>query len=547
MIKLDFYGDEDLSLSVKRVISSLLPHDNFKPEFFTTGLTGLTGLIQPKEMPLEFWLISEVLSQINKIKVTVPNYQPRLERESFQHILSSNLEEFVNNNTREVQQWAEYNSMDLNYSIPEQVQNVQIALYNSTVDLYDSCFSLAISSDQIPMLLMSLQGNFKANAVRENLKAQYEIMDRGAWIGRKKYLGADDCLEYMSEFSTEFKTRLLEVNDSESIVVDDPSKMAEINKLNVTQSQVIAKWGIPELDDYTPVLRNRLVVVAANPNEGKTSYMSNRMSRWIFEDNARVAYITGEATVNKVKNAVSSNHIYREYHKFVSPNQIMGIEDSMEESKRLINISDMDIVNSKNMILNTSITYDHFYEEAKKLYDKSKFDILIIDHTGSMRSSSDSKLFTAKQKIDEMIYQARQFKNDYPVCIIFLSHLSVEAQQDLKKFDKVYSIPTWMSGDPNKEADEVFILHSNETLQASNLKALQVYKRRGAEKLKQDVILKIRSSVCDAEYLPELQSQSSKLDKDEALNKVNKLIDAGSPSDDLDLGMSINLLDDDDD
>ena len=104
-----------------------------------------------------------------------------------------------------------------------------------------------------------------------------------------------------------------------------------------------------------------------------------------------------------------------------------------------------------------------------------------------------------------------------------------------------------MSGDPNKEADEVFILHSNETLQASNLKALQVYKRRGAEKLKQDVILKIRSSVCDAEYLPELQSQSSKLDKDEALNKVNKLIDAGSPSDDLDLGMSINLLDDDDD
>ena len=545
MIKLDFHGDEDLTLSVKRVISSLLPHDNFDSDFFVTGLSGLTKLIHPNEMPIEFWLITEVLSEINKIKITVPSYQPRLERDSFLHIIASNLEDFINNNTRELKEWAEYNSMDLDYSIPEQVQNVQVAVYNSTIELFDSCFELAIPSNQVPMLLVSLQGDFKSNAMRTCLKIQFEMMERGSWIGRRKFLGADDTFEYIRSFTSDFRLRLSEVNDNEVVQLDDPSKLAEVNKLNESQSQVIAKWDIPELDDYTPVLRNRMVVLAADPNAGKTSYLMNRASRWIFKYGAKVAFISGESTINKIKNGISSNHIYREYNKFVSPEQIIGLTDSAEEAKRLINISDMDIANSGKLILGTSLTYDNFYEDAKKLYEESKFDILIVDHTGSMRTASNSKLYDIKQKIDTMIYQARQFKNDYPVCIVFASHLSINAQNDLKKFGRVYSIPTKDTGDPNKEADEVFILYRNETLEASSLSALQIYKRRAPMKPKHDIILKVRPNVIDAEYLPELQAQGSKLDKDEALNKVNKLIDAGA-SDELDVGMNISLLDDDD-
>ena len=541
MIKLDF-SDEELSNSTKRMISSMLPHENYNSKFFTDALTSIRNTFELEELPIDYWMLVKVLYDVFKIKVSIDEFKPLVYRDSLSSILTSSAEQFLHTNSFYVKEWVKLNSGELDLANPEQVRNTCILMTNSCLNLYDECFNMAVPSDQLPLLVVALKNAFKFNAVTESLKTQYEIYDRGVRVGRRNYLGVDGVIDYTTGFNTDINTRLNNM-ESDVIVLDDQSKLQIMNKKNKTQSQKICDWGIPQLDDVTPILRSRLVTIAANPNVGKTLFACNITSKLIF-NGAKVVYMHGESSDNKIKNNVSSNHIYRDHGKFVSAYQISGQSPCSEEAQRLINISDLEITNTKNLTFKKTFTYDNLYNELKSLYESSKFDVVIFDHSLSMTSAPGSKLFTPKQRVDSAVMQARDFKNDYPVCIIYLSHLSVEAQNDLRKHGRVFtSSPTRESGVLAPESDELFVLYNTETLSATNMIGMQVYKRRDKEAPKNDILFKLRKDVVDFEYKDEYQkSSNAEIAKDEALNNIANLMSTGM-EDDL---LEANFIDDED-
>lgn len=543
MIKLDF-TDEVLVTCTNKMISCLLPHSNFNGKLFSQGLESILKYIKLEEFSLEYRCLLKVLYDMNKIKISIDSFVPRLTREGLDDILQASIIEFVSKNSKDAITWMALNYDEININNPEHVSKCQHVLYKAVIDLYDACYSLEIVTEELAMLIVAYSNAFKANAIAESIKTTYAIYEGAVWLGRKSYKGADGVIEYQSYFTSEIKDRLNNAEE-ETVAITDANSLSKINRISKMQGKRISDWGIPQLDDATPILRSRLVTIVANPGVGKTLYCSYLTRKLIFSG-SKVLYISSESTINRIKDNVSSNNIYKKYGHYVTSAQIAGIEDCIEEAQRLINISDLDIQKTGNLILKENLTYECIYDELKSLYETHNMDVIFIDHIGALKSDGSKNLFTMKQKIDCATEQIRQFKNEYPVCVIVNSHMSTEAQNDLKKFSKVYSQPTAYSGDLERATDELFILYNNETLIASELVGLQVYKRRLKEAPRNHIFLKVTKAVVDYEYSEEYQIGEDKVSKEEALNDIAKSTSNNNFLDE-DESLFVDILDDDDD
>ena len=100
-----------------------------------------------------------------------------------------------------------------------------------------------------------------------------------------------------------------------------------------------------------------------------------------------------------------------------------------------------------------------------------------------------------KDKVDSLAINLRIFKKAYPVCILVASHPSVTAKDALTRGKAITQSPTKDSQTLSNEADEVFILRDNETLQKQELLILQNYKRRDAARVLDDIYLRKRFEV----------------------------------------------------
>lgn len=526
MINLDFSDDSDLRDVLKRMISAVLPHENYDKRYFSDILAYITKLVKEDEMPLEFQCIVSVLSQLSKIKVVISDesYAPTLSRETLDNVLETGIVEFIKSNSFRVEKWMFENSQECNLEIPEHREKASETLYNATVELYDECFEMAQSSSEAPTIFISYDNAFLSSAINESIRTQVEIVQKGLRIGRVKYSGYQDSHRYSKMLNLEVDKRLNEGGDG-VIVLDSPESLKKINDMNKAQSQRLGNWGIPCLDDVTPMLKHRLVVLVANPNVGKTLFACQVASKLIREGK-RVLFYCGESPVNKIKNMVTSNYIFNgPKGYFVTTAQISGQIDCSEEVQRIINIADMEISNSGNLIFIDELHYDKCYDELESTYERHKFDAVIIDHSLALSNSSDSKLRDNKSRVDAEAEQLRNFKKKYPIMVFVTSHTSVAAQAELIKFGHVYSSPPRDSGILDKEADEEFILKANDTMDKGGFEALQIYKRRDKSAPKSDVILKLRKDVIDFEYKDEYQKDTADdLKKDQALSNIEKVM-----------------------
>ena len=437
-------------------------------------------------------------------------------------ILSSGIDEFIVSNINKVKSWMLTQGGEFDYSNPENLANCRILLYNATLDLYDECMAMEVSSDDYSILSLALKNAFKANAITESIKTEFEILSMGATVGGRVLRGADGVIEFRRMFTSEFNNRLNVASD-EALVLDSLEKISEVNSKAKLQNEIFCNYDIPQLDDMTPIMSSRLICIAADPGVGKTSFCCYLSSKAVFEKHKKVVYMCGETPKNKIKDKIISNHIKRAYDTYVTPAHISGQLPVTDEVNRLINLADLELAENGGLILRDAFCYDTLYDDLKELYETTKFNIVFIDHSAALRPAPSSRLRTNKERIDEAVDQAKRFKNDYPVTIVFLSHLSSEGEKELKKFGRIKSSPTRDSGALAKDCDDLYILYDNDILSATGKKGLQTWKRRDGGLLKTDVILKFTPTVCEFTYKDEFQlTDSDELRKEEALTQVAK-------------------------
>lgn len=534
------WDDEDFKDALKNYLSCALPHENYDPRFFNEVINKLFKLIRLEEMSVEFKVLCSSLYNLSKISITVEGYEPKMTRDDYINIISYSFDDFVAKNSKEIQRFMSVRGYDFDYAIPEQQQQAKEQLFNEALDLYDDCFSRKTSSSQFPAVLLALRSAFKTNANRFSLECSFRIMNEGLFQGKKVYKGDDGYMEYVSNFLSEIRGRL---DDSEEGIgtIDSIEKIYKMREMNKVQSSRICDYGIPQVDDYTPMLRSRLQVIIGTVNVGKTAMCCNLAAKLIMEGK-KVLYWPGESGENEIKNRILSSYIRRKYNRYVMSAQIAGIDSCDEEAQILINKADIDLVNLGGLTFLDNLTYDNFYDDAKAAYEKNKFDVLIVDHSGTLKTVPGSKLYSTKDRIDSLAVQARMFKKDFPVDVIISSHPSTNAEDDIRKYGYIRTSTgsTKGSNDLDKEADDIFVLVSNPSLVKAGLVEFYTKKRRLATPYFGKILLNFNTQVQYFEYDPSIQADvKGDLAEDQALQEITDEIDVDSNGETFDIGSLI--------
>ena len=529
------WEDEDFKNSLKNFISCALPHENYDAQFYSEIVNKLTKLIHVDEMEIVFRVLVNCLSELSKIHVSVEGYVPSLERENYDDIISHGFDEFISNNTNLVQKFMTERGIDFDYAIPEKIQDAKRLLYQEAMNLYDECFTRAMSSNQYPAIYLAVRNAFKTNVTSFSLQCSFKIMNEGMWYNRKMLKGSDGYLEYISSFQSELRSRLDDTEEGFG-VIDSIEKIHQIRDMNKVQTSKVCDYGIPNVDDYTPMLRSRLQVVVAPVNTGKTSFISYVCAR-LIKEGKKVAIWTGESPFNTVSNSILSSYIRLKYGYFITAAQISGSQECEPEAQEIINKASIDLYKNKCLAPIESLHYETVIDDLKAVYDKFKFDVVIIDHSYSLLTAQGSRL-TMQDKVSTLAVNLRVFKKNYPVDVIVSSHPSKEGEDDLKRYGyiKPGTGSTKGSNDLDKEADEVFVLNSNETLEKSNLVEFYTKKRRGAIPHRGKTLLRFYRQFSYFEYSDELQDDiADQVDKDEALAEIQNEIELDLDGEEFDI------------
>ena len=531
MLIVDIQQDTLLQENLNKVLSGLLPHKNYNPDLFPDILRVLTALIEPEEMYGEYYTLVETLQKIRDIKHSIKSYKPRLTKDALISTLIANVPDLVRNEKVNITKLLEMEGHETNIDIERNFENACNLLYTRTLELYEDCYDLEISSEEAIGYITSLKSAFITHVAQESLKIQAQVLKSSVKVGRKLLAGPQDWLNYVASVHQTINNRLDE-EDERVLKLDSMEKSdALMERLQATNIP-LANYGIPIIDDETPMLRHRLVLLVAKDGTGKTMLAVNWTVNLIL-NKRKVLFMCGENNFEKVQPLFISNYIYQKYGMHVTPSDIGRIQDLPPDIRRLVNIARAEVMETGCLKLVKYFNYFTLYDELVAEYDKEPFDALVIDHTYALRGGG-----TEYDRIGALARDIRQFKNDYPVFNLVLSHLSSDAKEAIVRGNRVEAPPTKGNGTLAGEADEIFVLSDTKELAKRGIVRMQNYKRRDASKIEDFILLKKKYNVCSFVWDDKLQNEgenSSELGVQE-LENVYGEIDGDDEYDDDDFG-----------
>lgn len=520
MLKVNLIEDEELRSVVNAFISALLPHENFQSSMYSDVLTTLLKYIHLDEFKLEHGLLINALFELNRVKTAMPDFEPMLLRETMESFLEASIMDSIGRPELGVAEWLAFEGLNTNLSIQTVREEACQKLCTRALDLYDECFAMAEDTCSVLNKEPALKAAFLANYSRQCINTQAEILRGEARVGRKKYRGSVDWLEYTTKSAAEVRERVNLAESSKVLKLDSVegsyALLKELQALNVR----IADYGIPELDDFTPILTHRLVVVVGRENIGKTKFAIDKATNVLLAG-GKVAYMCGESQKARVYADIMINYIWKKHGIFIRSEHLAAPEMCPDDVRKVIGMAINEVVNAQGLILCDSFSYDTVYSELEALYESTSFDMVVIDHSQALvGTAGDGSL---KGKIDSLATAARDFKKAYPVCVMITSHPSTANRDTSKRDKRANDSATAGSSKLSAEADEVFILRDNETLQKQGLLILENNKRRDAGVVTENIILQKQYNVSALVYDAALQGGENQmaLKREEALKAID--------------------------
>ena len=531
MLKFNF-DDEVLRTAVNQFISSLLPHEKFDASTFSMNLGVLLKYVHLDEFQMEYYFLVGALNDLNQIKVSVSNFEPKLTRDIFQRIVSASLMDAIARPELGVKEWLQYEGLDTNLTIPTVKEETCQKVFVRCVELYDECFDLCVDSKEVLNLEPELKVAFLSHMSVQCINLQSEIVQGQTRLGRKFYSGAEDWLSCTKKMMTEIDRRLTEADSQSTLQLNSMEGSLTLLRSLKELMIPIANYGIPELDAYTPILRHRLVVVVGRENIGKTKFAVDESVNVLLAG-GKVAYMCGETAKASVFADIMINYIYKVYGIIILPEHLCAPETCPDDVRKMIGMSIDNVVSDGNLTLCDAFNYGTLRTELEGLYEKTKFDMVVIDHSCALTGTyGDGSL---KSKIEQLAGDCRDFKRAYPVCVMVTSHPSTLAKESAKKGANTQDSPTKGSQNLSTEADEVLYLRDNDALIKQNLILLENTKRRKSGRIIEPIVLRKKFEVSAFIYDASLQKGEAKLglEREQALEELDKKLDMGEDNDDL--------------
>lgn len=524
MLNINIIEDEELQDIVNMFISSLLPHSKFEAKYFSENLNAIFKYIHLEEFNLEYYVLLSILVNLNELRGSFDSYVPELTKESLESILETSLPDSILKPNLKIEELLAFEGLNNNLDIPSTKELACQKLFSRCVALYETCYSLEEPSSSVLNKLPTLKAAFLSHMASQSVITQSKILQGKVYLNRKEYAGSLDWLKYSTQINTELNNRINESTEENTLCVS--SLEQAINLLDTIKARLvpIAYFGIPEIDEYTPMLQHRFIVIVGEENIGK-SMMAKDLATNALLEGKRVLYMCGENVKSSMYCDILISYIYKKYNRFILPEHITHLEDTPENIQKIIKLAILEIVESGNLILRDSYSYDSMYDELVADYETYGASVYLIDHSYALTGGCDRD--NGKTNVDNLSTAVREFRKKFPVCCVVLSHPSSTAKEAISRGNPITLSPTKGSQNLSVDADDVYVMRDDDILRKQGLVAIENTKRRNADRVQQNIILQKMYEVSHLEYDERNQATSTSLsvEADSALEELDRLYD----------------------
>lgn len=499
---LDF-TDEQLCDCLNSVISGLLPHEKYDPASFSMLYPTLVSTLSKRDTRGIYFIFFTVFDKYFSLQNTVnsENFQVSITKERFQKAMANNMLDLILEPQLEVERLMNEEGKSGDITIPTVQDEAMGVVFQKASDLYDECFDRAVSYEDAMSEMINLKDSIKANIIETGLNMQRAIMSTGLRYGRKFYRGTSGWMDFSQQLVREVSE--LDINTDDDLVCTGLDMLPRVDIHANEMSEALAEYGIPQLDDRTPMLRHRLVVLVARENTGKTK-VTTHMVAALIRAGVKPYFACGESQPDNIFMQVVSSYIFQEYGMYFETHDLTGAgyAELSPEDKQVVQTAKARVAVS-GLVISNSLEYDNVLPTFTEMYRRG-CEAFFVDHTQSLRGRKGRKI---SDLVTNLALDSREFKNNFPVYVCLLSQPSTDLKDILQKEQTkdIQKSPTAQSSTPSQEADELFILNSTDYLKKQNLLQWIVFKRRGAA-IPSAFYIKKLFHVSSYVYDPDIQS-----------------------------------------
>lgn len=474
---LDF-KDEQLCDTLNHVISGLLPHYKYDPETFGVLYPTLESVLSKQDVRGLYYAMYIVFDKYYALQgaVNEENFKVSITKERFERALANNLPDLILEPQLQVSELMNEEGKSGDITIPNIQQEAMGVVYAKVMDLYDVCLNLNQTHEDAMAHIVDLKDAIKANVIETGMQLQRTIMSTGCRYGRRFYRGTAGWIDFVQQLTREVSE--LDISTDDDLICNSLEILPRIEAQSQETLEALAPYGIPQLDDRTPMLRHRLVVLVARENTGKTKVITHLIAS-LLRAGVKPYYACGESDPDVIFLQVVSSYIFQEYGRYYEMHELTGpdFEALSDEDKQIVQTAKARVALS-GLIISNSLEYDNVIGTFTDAMRKG-CEAFFVDHTQSLRGRKGRKI---GDLVTNLALDCREFKTQYPVYICLASHPSTNVKDILQKekTTDIHQSPTAQSSAPSQEADELFILTETDYLRKQNLLQWIVFKRRGA-------------------------------------------------------------------
>lgn len=526
---LDF-KDEVLCANLNHIISGLLPHDNYDVKSFSLLYPTLQTVLPENSIRGIYYVFYQIFNKYFSLQnnFNEDEFVVRITRERFENALVNNLPDFILEPNLRVSEIMNEEGKSGDITIPTIQNEAMSIVFAKAMDLYDICFEESKSCEDAMAYLVDLKDSIKANVIETGLQMQRAIMSVGLTYGHKFYRGTSGWLDFSQQLVKEVSE--IDANTKDDLVCNTLDILPAVETQTTQMSEGLAGYGIPQLDDKTPMLCNRLAVFVAKENTGKTKVITHLIAS-LIRAGVKPYFACGEAQPQAMFMRIVSSYIFQEYGLYFEPDDLYGkgFEVLDTEDRQVVQTAKAR-VSMSGVIINNSLEYDNVLPAFISAYNQG-CRAFFVDHTQSLRGRKGRRI---GELVTSLALDCREFKNNYPVYVCLSSQPSTNMKDILQKEQTkdIQQSPTAQSATPSQEADELFILSDNDYLSKQNLLQWIVFKRRDAPKPAPFYIRKL-FHVSAYQYDPSVQGGES-IDAEELEGLITSAVGVSMNKDDED-------------
>ncbi len=502
---LDF-KDDQLCDHLNHVLSGLLPHSLYRSSTFSLLYPALTLILPIEETRGVYFAMYYIFEKFYKLQSMMPegSYEVSISRDRFSSALSNNVPDLILEPNMDVSEIMSQEGKSGDITIPTVQTDAMSVVFEKTMNLFDVCFELEQSYDDAMAYIINLRDSMKANIIDTGIKMQRAIISTGFTYGRRTYRGVSGWLNFSQQLIREVAD--LDAASSDDLVCNNLELLSGVEAQNIAMAEGIAEYGIPQLDDRTPLLHHRFVVLVARENVGKTQVVTHLIAS-VIKAGGKPYFACGESQPNAMFLRIVSSYIYQEYGYYISEVDLIGegFQALPKEEQQIVQTAKARCASS-GMVISHTLEYDNVTAAFTKAF-RDGCNAFFIDHSQSLRGRKGRKI---GDLVTNLALDCREFKNNFPVYVMLTSQPSTNLKDILQKgIDKEFQqSPTAQSSAPAQEADELFILNDTDYFRKQNILQWIVYKRRGAPK-PQPFFIKKLFHVASYQYDPNVQGGDS--------------------------------------